>query len=77
MEADLSNTLLREEELLRRNDMLKTEFEHRMLNSVQMIASVLSMQSWSTDNVEVAAQLKTAANRRRCNWTRAAASSRF
>ncbi len=63
MEADLSNTLLREEELLRRNDMLKTEFEHRMLNSVQMIASVLSMQSRSTDNVEVAAQLKTAANR--------------
>ena len=55
--------LLREkEELLRRQGVLAQEFEHRLANSLQMIASLLSLQSRSA-TPEAAAQLAIAARR--------------
>ena len=49
-------------ELLRRQDMLAQEFEHRLVNSLQIIVSLLSLQS-RTAGPEAAAQLTVAANR--------------
>jgi two-component sensor histidine kinase len=49
-------------DLLRRQDMLAREFEHRLVNSVQIIASLLSLQSRSA-GPEAAAQLTVAAKR--------------
>jgi len=57
------DALLREKsDLLQRQDMLAQEFEHRLINSVQIIASLLSLQS-RTAGPDAAAQLKVAANR--------------
>ena len=40
------DALLREKsDLLRRQDMLAQEFEHRLVNSLQIITSLLSLQS--------------------------------
>jgi two-component sensor histidine kinase len=55
--------LLQKEELIQRQRVLSRESDHRMLNGLQMIASVLSMQSRTTTNAETAAQLTAAANR--------------
>jgi two-component system, sensor histidine kinase PdtaS len=56
-------TLLREKsDLLQRQDMLAQEFEHRLVNSLQIIVSLLSLQS-RTASSEAAAQLTVAANR--------------
>jgi two-component system, sensor histidine kinase PdtaS len=56
--------LLREKkELLQRQDMLAQEFEHRLVNSVQVIVSLLSLQSSAATTVEAAAQLTIAARR--------------
>ncbi|MDQ2078610.1 sensor histidine kinase [Xanthobacteraceae bacterium Astr-EGSB] len=56
-------SLLRErDELLKRQDLLAKEFDHRLLNSLQMIASLLSLQS-RTATPEAAAQLNAAARR--------------
>jgi two-component system, sensor histidine kinase PdtaS len=49
-------------DLLQRHDTLAQEFEHRLANSLQMIVSVLSLQS-RTASPEAAAQLTVAANR--------------
>ena len=49
-------------ELLARQDIMAQEFEHRLLNSLQMVVSLLSLQS-RTAGPEVAAQLKVAADR--------------
>jgi two-component system, sensor histidine kinase PdtaS len=49
-------------DLLQRQDMLAQEFEHRLINSLQIIVSLLSMQS-RTAGPEAAAQLTVAANR--------------
>jgi two-component sensor histidine kinase len=49
-------------DLLRRQDILAQEFEHRFLNSLQIIGSLLSLQS-RTANPEAAAQLIVAARR--------------
>src|SRR6478735_4872275 len=63
---------LREEkdELIRQKDvlleqkaMLAKEFDHRLLNSMQLISSLLSLQSRTTKNPEAAAQLSIAGNR--------------
>jgi two-component sensor histidine kinase len=49
-------------DLLRRQDMLAQEFEHRLVNSLQIIVSLLSLQS-RTASPEAAAQLTVAAKR--------------
>jgi len=49
-------------DLFRRRDMLAQEFEHRLVNSLQIIVSLLSLQS-RTAGPEAAAQLTVAANR--------------
>ena len=56
-------TLLREKsDLLQRQNTLAQEFEHRLVNSLQIIVSLLSLQS-RTASPEAAAQLTVAANR--------------
>jgi two-component sensor histidine kinase len=67
--AELQAALGREEvlhreksDLLQRQAMLGQEFEHRLVNSLQIIVSLLSMQSRSA-SPEAAAQLMAAANR--------------
>ena len=55
--------LLREKsDLLQRQDMLAQEFDHRLVNSLQVIVSLLSLQS-RTAGPEAAAQLTIAAKR--------------
>jgi two-component sensor histidine kinase len=56
--------LLREKaDLLERQDLLAREFEHRLINSLQLITSLLSMQSRSATSAEAAAQLTIASGR--------------
>lgn len=69
-QAELTAVLLREQVLLRdRNDLqrqqelLTAEFGHRLVNSLQLIASLLSLQSRTASTPEAAAQLTIAANR--------------
>jgi two-component system, sensor histidine kinase PdtaS len=50
-------------ELAQRQVILTQEFEHRLINSVQLIASLLSLQSRATKNTEASAQLTIAARR--------------
>jgi two-component sensor histidine kinase len=55
--------LIREKsELLARREIVAEEFEHRLLNSLQIVISLLSLQS-RTAGPEVAAQLTVAASR--------------
>ncbi len=49
--------------LLEQKVMLAREFDHRLLNSLQLISSLLSLQSRTTKNPEAAAQLSIAGNR--------------
>jgi two-component sensor histidine kinase len=67
--AELQSARAREEawlreksDLLRRQGMLAEEFEHRLVNSLQIIVSLLFLQS-RTATPEAAAQLTVAANR--------------
>lgn len=56
--------LLREKgELLRHEELMAQEFEHRLVNSLQLIVSLLSMQSQAATTDEAAAQLTVAARR--------------
>ncbi len=58
------NVLLRQkEELIQQKDMLSRESEHRLLNGLQLITSLLSVQSRTAQNAEAATQLTIAANR--------------
>jgi two-component sensor histidine kinase len=68
--AQLAAALVREQELLReksellqRQEMLAAEFEHRLVNGLQIVASLLSLQSRTAPTVEAAAQLTIAAER--------------
>jgi two-component system, sensor histidine kinase PdtaS len=70
MKAELAAALVREQELLReksellqRQEMLAQEFEHRLVNGLQEIVSLLSLQSRAAPTVEAAAQLTIAAER--------------
>jgi two-component system, sensor histidine kinase PdtaS len=57
------NALLREKaDLLQRQEMRAQEFEHRLVNSVQIIVNLLSLQSRTAPD-EAAVQLTIAANR--------------
>lgn len=56
--------LLREKEhLLRAQEILAQEFEHRLVNSLQMIVSLLTLQSRKAESAEAATQLTIAATR--------------
>jgi two-component sensor histidine kinase len=68
--AKLESALAREAALLRdrddlvqRQEMLTQEFEHRLVNGLQMVVSLLSLQSLKTESPEAAAQLRIAAKR--------------
>jgi two-component sensor histidine kinase len=68
--AALQDALAREAVLVREKDaalqrqvMLTQEFEHRLANSLQLIVSLLSLQSRKTDSPEAAEQLLIAAER--------------
>jgi two-component sensor histidine kinase len=70
MTAELKATLgrgaaLREEidKLLRCHDTLAQEFEHRLLNGLELIARLLSSQSHAATTPEAAEQLRAAARR--------------
>jgi two-component system, sensor histidine kinase PdtaS len=69
-ESRLRAALTREEALLYQKDKLiqqqavmSQESDHRLLNGVQMIVSLLSLQGRASDNPEVASQLAAAADR--------------
>src|SRR5450755_2481695 len=51
------------DELIRQQDVLSKESDHRLLNGLQMIVSLLSLQSRASPNAEAASQLAVAANR--------------
>jgi two-component sensor histidine kinase len=55
--------LRQKNELIQRREVLKKESDHRLLNSLQMIVSLLSLQSRASENAETASQLAVAANR--------------
>ena len=68
--AQLNNALAREEallreksDLLRRHEMMAQEFEHRLFNSLQLIVSLLWLQSRAASTPEAATQLNIAADR--------------
>ena len=59
-----SEALLRQkDELIQRQELSKSESDHRLMNDLQMTISLLSLQSRSATSAEVAAQLAVAANR--------------
>jgi two-component sensor histidine kinase len=69
-EVGLRQTLAREEtllsqkeELLQQQAVFSQESDHRLLNSLQMIIGLLSLQSRASENAEVASQLAAAADR--------------
>jgi len=69
-ELGLRDALARDEALLRRKDelieqqqILGKESDHRLLNGMQLIVSLLSLQSRTSSNAEVASQLTRAAIR--------------
>ena len=51
------------DELIQQQTVLSEESDHRLLNSLQMIVSLLSLQSRASDNAEVSSQLAAAADR--------------
>jgi two-component sensor histidine kinase len=56
--------LLRDKnDLLERHATMAQEFEHRLVNSLQLIVSLLSLQSRAATTLEAATQLEIAANR--------------
>ena len=69
-EAKLRKSVMREtalrrqkDDLLRQQDILSKESEHRLLNGLQLITSLLTLQSRAANNTEAAALLTIAANR--------------
>jgi two-component sensor histidine kinase len=68
--AQLNNALAREKALQRENsdllqcqDVMAQEFEHRLLNSLQLVVSLLWLQSRAAGTREAATQLNIAADR--------------
>lgn len=51
------------DELNRQQEVLSEETAHRLLNALQIVVSLLSLQSRASENTEAASQLATAANR--------------
>ena len=54
---------LQKDELIQHQQVLGKESDHRLLNGMQMIVSLLSLQGRASANAEVASQLAVAANR--------------
>jgi two-component sensor histidine kinase len=63
LEREKNELSRQKEELLQQKTMLGREFDHRLLNSLQLISSLLSLQSRATKNPEAAEQLSIAGNR--------------
>lgn len=61
--AECETRLHQKDELIQRQELLKKESDHRLLNDLQIAVSLLSLQSRESRNAEVAAQLSNAANR--------------
>ena len=55
--------LFQKEALIRRQAILSQEADHRLLNGLQMIVSLLSLQGRTSQNAEVSSQLAAAADR--------------
>jgi two-component sensor histidine kinase len=55
--------LVRKDKRIQQTELLRRESDHRLLNGLQMVASLLSTQSRLTKDSEAAAQLNSAANR--------------
>ena len=55
--------LSKKDDLIQRQAVLSQESDHRLLNGLQMIVSLLSLQSRASTNAEVASQLAAAADR--------------
>lgn len=55
--------VLEKDKLIHRQELLKEESDHRLLNNLQMTISLLSLQSRNSANPEAAAQLAAAAHR--------------
>jgi len=55
--------LRQKDELIQQQELLRKESDHRLLNGLQMIASVLLLQSRASGNADTASQLADAANR--------------
>ena len=69
-EAHLREVLARKQalldqkdELIRHKDLMSRESNHRLINGLQMVSSLLSLQSRESQNAKAAEQLKIAANR--------------
>ena len=61
--AESEARLRQKDELIQKQELLKKEFDHRLLNDLQMTISLLSLQSRGSTNPEAASQLAVAANR--------------
>jgi two-component sensor histidine kinase len=61
--ANLSSAVAGKEAALRRAELLAKETDHRVKNSLQLIASLLRLQRQSLGDTEASAQLALAANR--------------
>lgn len=61
--AESEQRIRQQDELIQRQELLKRESDHRLLNDLQMTISLLSLQSRGSANPEAAAQLAIAANR--------------
>jgi len=60
----LDESLLRQkDEMIQNQALLSSESDHRLLNDLQMIVGLLSLQSRATANAEAASQLAAAADR--------------
>jgi two-component sensor histidine kinase len=69
-EVQLREALAREQvlldqkdELIRHKDLMSRESDHRLMNGLQMVASLLSLQSRQAQSAKAAEQLTVAANR--------------
>ena len=61
--AESEAQLRQQDELIQRQELLKKESDHRLLNDLQMTISLLSLQGRASTNAEAATQLAVAANR--------------
>jgi two-component sensor histidine kinase len=61
--AESEAQLRQQDELIHRQELLKKESDHRLLNDLQITISLLSLQSRASTNAEAATQLAVAANR--------------